>query len=80
MEISDQEHNLTHDRDGRYVKISGETSEILQDLTNRWWEIERPLRASIVKCAGCSKHDRDMTYRRKSRAWYCVQCYRRRFS
>lgn len=80
MEISDQEHKLTHDKDGNYVKISGGTSEVLQGLTEKWWEVERPLRASIVKCAGCGKHDRDMTYHRKSRTWYCVQCYKRRFS
>lgn len=79
MEISDQEHDLKHEKNGKYIKISDETSEILQQLNDKWWEIERPLRASIVKCPGCNKHNKDMTYHRKSRTWYCVQCYERRF-
>ena len=78
-EISDQEHDLTHDKDGKYVRISPETSEILQNLTNNWWDIERPLRASAVICAGCGKHDRDVTYHRKSRSWFCVRCYKERY-
>ncbi len=32
-EISDQEHALTHDKDGNSVRISEETIKILQDLT-----------------------------------------------
>ena len=79
-EIRDQKHKLTHDKDGNYIKLDDGAHEIIQDLTDKWWEIERPLRASIVKCAGCGKHDRDMTYHRKSRTWYCVQSYERRFS
>jgi len=78
-EISDQKHNLTHDKDGNYISSDDDTDKILQDLTDKWWEIERPLRASIVKCPGCNKHNKDMTYHRKSRTWYCVQCYERRF-
>jgi len=79
MEITDQEHALTHDKNGKYIKISEETSKILQELTDKWWEIERPLRASIVKCATCSKHNKDMTYHRKSRSWYCMDCHRKNF-
>jgi hypothetical protein len=80
MEISDQEHSLTHDKNGNSVRISEETSEILQDLSRKWWEIERPLRASIVICPGCNKHNKDMKYHRKSSTWFCIQCYERRFS
>ena len=80
MEISDQKHDINHDKDGNYVRTSEGGSKILQELTARWWEIERPLRASIVKCPSCKKHNKDMTYHRKSRTWYCVQCYKRRFS
>lgn len=79
-EISDQKHALTHDKNGNSVRISEETIEILQNLTDSWWEIERPLRASIVKCATCGKHNKDMTYYKKSRTWYCVGCYKKNFS
>jgi len=75
MEITDKEHALRFDKDGNYIRSDDDTHEIIQELTDKWWEIERPLRASIVKCAVCGKHDRDMTYHRKSRSWYCVQCY-----
>lgn len=79
-EISDQKHDLTHDQNGNYVRISEETSKILQNLTDKWWEIERPLRASIVKCATCGKHNRDMTYHKRSHKWYCVNCHKKNFS
>lgn len=78
-EITNQEHSLTHDKNGKYIKISEGTSKILQSLTDKWWEIERPLRASIVKCATCSKHNKDMAYHRISRSWYCVDCYKKDF-
>ena len=74
-EISDQKHN----KNGNYISPNDDTMKILQDLTDEWWEIERPLRASIVKCASCGKHDRDMTYYRKSCSWYCVHCYKASF-
>jgi hypothetical protein len=79
MEISDQEYALTHE-DGSSVRLSEEKIKILQNLSDKWWEIERPLRASIVKCATCGKHNRDMTYYKKSRTWYCVDCYKKNFS
>jgi len=78
MEISDQKHDLTHDKDGN-LRIFSEDSEILQNLTDKWWDIERPLRASAVNCAGCGKHDRDVRYHRKSRSWFCVRCYKERY-
>lgn len=80
MEISDQKHELSFDKDGNYIKSDDNTHKIIRGLTDKWWEIERPLRASIVKCPGCNKHNKDMGYHRKSRTWYCVQCYKRRFS
>ena len=73
-------YNFTRDKDGNYVKPSEEGVNILQKLNDKSWEIERPLRASIVKCALCGKHNRDMTYHQKSHSWYCVQCYKRRLS
>jgi len=79
-EISDQKHDLTHDKNGKYVRISPETSEILQNLTDKWWDIERPLRASTVKCAGCNNNNKDMTYHRKSRSWFCARCYKGMYS
>ncbi|MBA7639803.1 hypothetical protein ES703_47463 [subsurface metagenome] len=78
-EISDQKYNLKHDKNGNFISPNEDTMKILQGLTNKWWEIERPLRASIVKCATCGKHNKDMTYHRKSRSWYCVDCYRKNF-
>ena len=80
MEISDQKHDLTFDEKGNYIRASEETTKIIQGLTDKWWDIERPLRASAVNCAGCSKHDRDVTYHRKSRSWFCVRCYKDRYS
>ena len=73
-EISDQEHKFTRVKDGNYVRPSEEGVKILQKLNDKRWEIERPLRASIVQCPGCNKHNKDMAYHRKSRTWYCVQC------
>jgi len=78
-EISDQEHNLKHDKNGNYTGVSEEIIPVLQNITDKWWEIERPLRASIVKCATCGAPDKDMTYHQKSRSWYCVDCYRKNF-
>ncbi len=80
MEITDQKHELTHNKDGNYIRPDDAIHKIIQELTDEWWEIERPLRASIVQCPGCNKHKKDMTYHLKSRTWYCVQCYKRRFS
>ena len=79
MEISDQKHKLTHDKDGNYIKISDKTSNALRSLTDKWWEIERPLRASIVKCAACGTPNKDMTYHRRSHSWYCVDCHKVNF-
>ncbi len=75
MEISDQEHELRFDKNQNYIKLDNETHRLLQKFTNKWWEIERPLRASIVKCPACNKHTKDMTYRKKNRTWYCVDCF-----
>jgi len=77
-EISDREHDLTHDKDGN-LRIFSADSEILQNLTDKWWDIESPLRASVVNCAGCNNHDKDVTYHRKSRSWFCVRCYKERY-
>ncbi len=76
MEISDQEHNLKHDKNGKYIHPSEEKIEILKRFSDKWWDIERPLRASIVKCPICSKHNRDMTYHKKSKTWFCVEHYK----
>jgi hypothetical protein len=80
MEISDQKHKLRFNKEGNYIRSDDSTHEIIQGLTDRWWEIERPLRVSIVKCATCGKHNRDMTYYKKFRSWYCVDCYKKNFS
>ena len=71
----DQKYNLTHDKNGNYISPSEETGKIIRELNDRWWGIERPLRASIVKCPICGKHYKDMTYHRKSSTWYCIECY-----
>ncbi|KKL23475.1 hypothetical protein LCGC14_2425020, partial [marine sediment metagenome] len=55
-EIMDEEHDLKYDENGKYIKISEDKVPILQELTKKWWDIERPLRASIIKCPICSKH------------------------
>jgi len=78
-EIRDQEYAINHDKDGNYVRSSEEDIKGLQELTNKWWEIERPLRASIVKCATCGKSNKNMTYHRKDRTWDCVDCHRKNF-
>ena len=78
-EIRDQKHDLIFDENENYIRASEETTKNIQGLTDKWWDIERPLRASAVKCAGCGKHDRDIKYHRKSRSWFCVRCYKERF-
>ena len=75
-EIREQEHNLTFNRNGGHVKASEETTKKIQDLNDEWWEIERSLRSSIVKCPICSKHDKDMIYHKKSKTWFCVEHYK----
>ncbi len=76
MEIMDQKRKLRFDKDGNYIRSDDETDEILQGLTKKWWEIETPLRASIIQCPVCNKHNKDMTYLRKSKTWFCVEHYK----
>ncbi len=76
MEIMDEEHDLTHDQNGNFISPGDDTIKILQGLTKKWWDIERPLRASIIKCPICSKHNKDMTYLRKTKTWFCVDHYK----
>lgn len=75
-EITEQEYNLTHDEDGNYIKASIETIKKIQELTNMWWEIERPLRASILTCPICSKSNRNMTFHKESKTWFCEEHYK----
>ena len=75
-EIMDQKRRLRFDKNGKYIRSSEETNIILQGLTKKWWDIERPLRASIIKCPICSKHNKDMTYLRKTKTWFCVDHYK----
>lgn len=79
-EISDQERALTHDQNGVFISLDDDTIKSLQCLTDRWWDIERPLRASIIKCPICSKHNKDMTYHKKSKTWFCVEHYKHQVS
>lgn len=44
-------------------------------LKDKWWEIERPLRASILLCPACFQSDKDMTYNPVLKTWYCAECY-----
>jgi len=75
-DISDQKHNLRFDKNGNYIRATEKTTKKIQGLTDKWWEIERPLRASIVKCPICNKHNKDMTYHKKSKTWFCVEHYK----
>jgi len=46
-----------------------------KNLNDQYWEIERPLRASILLCPACFQSDKDMTYNPVRKEWYCVDCY-----
>ncbi len=46
-----------------------------KELNDQWWEIERPLRASILLCPACFQSDKDMTYNPVRKEWYCTDCY-----
>lgn len=78
-EFTNHKYDLMHDKYGNYTSPSEETGKIIRDLNDRWWEIERPLRASIVKCAVCGNHKKDMIYHQKSRSWSCADCYKASF-
>jgi hypothetical protein len=80
LTISRQEYSLTHDQENKYIKPDSSARKRLKVLSDEWWGIERHLRASIIKCPGCSKCDRDMIYIPRFQTWYCVQCYNTRFS
>ncbi len=46
-----------------------------KELNDQWWDIERPLRASILLCPACFQSDKDMTYNPVRKEWYCTECY-----
>ena len=46
-----------------------------KELTEQYWGIETPLRASILECPVCFKSDKDMTYNPVRNSWYCTDCY-----
>jgi hypothetical protein len=46
-----------------------------KELTEQYWTIEDPLRASILECPVCFKSDKDMTYNPVRKSWYCTECY-----
>ncbi|MFX1328809.1 MAG: hypothetical protein ACFE91_11835 [Promethearchaeota archaeon] len=47
----------------------------VKELNDQFWEIERPLRASILLCPVCFQTDKDMTYNPMRKTWYCSECY-----
>jgi hypothetical protein len=52
----------------KYRKLS-------RELDDRYWAIERALRASILLCPVCFKSNRNMTYNPVQLCWFCVDCY-----
>jgi ribosomal protein L37AE/L43A len=46
-----------------------------KELSDQYWAIEDPLRASIIECPVCFKSDKDMTYNPVRKIWYCTECY-----
>jgi hypothetical protein len=65
----------------KYTKLkkeaieAGEKVEVLKELSDKWWEIEHPLRRSICECSICFKKDRDMVFNPHYKSWQCVKCY-----
>ena len=49
--------------------------KLAKELNEKYWTIERPLRASILLCPICFKSDKNMTYNPVRKVWFCVGCY-----
>ncbi|MFX1489568.1 MAG: hypothetical protein ACFFBI_10500 [Promethearchaeota archaeon] len=56
-------------------ELSNKNAKRYKELHNDYWEIERPLRASILLCPTCFRSDKDMTYNPILKTWYCTECY-----
>jgi len=70
--IQDEKEKLMENEDffenEKYRKLA-------KELNDQFWEIERPLKASILLCPACFKSDKDMTYNPVRKEWYCTECY-----
>ncbi|MHA1197051.1 MAG: hypothetical protein ACTSRH_14745 [Promethearchaeota archaeon] len=73
--LMDKKHSMMLDKSGKY--FGGDRKKIIKaarKLTKKIWEIERPLRDSIIECAVCGHSDRDMEYIPEEKAWFCLDC------
>jgi len=74
------EQSKIHDEEDRLREHDDyyENEEIqiaAKKLNDQYWEIERPLRASILLCPACFKTDKDMIFNPVRKEWYCIECY-----
>ncbi|MFX1489566.1 MAG: hypothetical protein ACFFBI_10490 [Promethearchaeota archaeon] len=72
LRIHDEEEELRKNDDfydnDKFRKMS-------KELNDKYWSIERPLRASILLCPACFQLDKDMTYNPVLKTWYYTDCY-----
>lgn len=71
-EIMKEKDALLYDEEGK-LKSELPVTE-LSKLSDEYWNIERALRASIIKCGVCHILDRDMVFVPKFKEWFCIEC------
>ncbi len=56
------------------VQLDNNTLVLYEELGNRWWELERSLRRSILICPLCNSSKKNMIYNIDKNAWFCEDC------
>ena len=60
------------------LAVKKEMSRLLaegEEFLERYFDLKRMLKASILQCPACFKGDKDMTFEPSTREWYCSECY-----
>lgn len=55
-------------------QLDKDTHRLYNELYNQWWELERSLRKSILKCSLCGSSTEDMIFNREKSEWFCEVC------
>lgn len=68
---------LLLDNNGLRVPINNldkDTLLLYKELGNKWWELERMLRKSILICSLCNSSKKNMIYNQERNEWFCEEC------
>lgn len=75
--IYNKRRNLLIDNKGNHISVSQLDKEafcLYKELYNQWWELERSLRKSILKCSLCGSSTEDMIFNHEKSEWFCEVC------